>query len=183
MIFLEEPRVELLYKGTQVHVTFDKKDAAEIVNAFSGIKPGDEYDLTVKKRTGKRSLNANNYHWLLCEQIAKVLKTSKYQVHNQLLIDYGTDWLNAGEPIVVRMADNDSYMRSETVHYRPTDATDGKGRRYFILLLPSHLMDTAQMSALIDGTVNEAKELGIDTRTPDEIERMKQLWEAQTGHI
>lgn len=183
MIFLDKPNLELLYKGTKCTIWLDKKDAAEIVNTFSGIDTGAEYDITVKKRRGRRSLNANNYHWSLCEQIAKILKTSKYQVHNQLLVDYGTDWLDEDEKTVYAlMKDGDWYLRSETTHYRPTDATeDRKGTiyRWFVLLLPSHLMDTAQMSALIDGTVYEAKELGIDTRTPDEIERMKQQWGVQ----
>ena len=40
-------------------------------------------------------------------------------------------------------------------------------------------MDSKQMSELIDGTVSEADELGIETRTPDEIERMKALWATQ----
>lgn len=181
MIFLEQPNIELLYKGTNVHISFDKKDASAIAKLFSNLKLGEEYDIDLKKR-GKRSLNANNYHWMLCEQIAKVLKTSKYEVHNQLMIDYGTDWLDEeGSPVYVLMKDNGSYMRKETEHYRPTDAVeDRKGTwyRWFVLLLPSHLMGTKEMSELIDGTVSEAKELGIDTRTPDEIERMKQLWKA-----
>lgn len=186
MIFLEKPKVELLYKGTQVHMSINSKDAAEVVNLISGVQAGEEYDVTIKKRSARRSLNANNYHWSLCEQMAKALKTSKYSVHNQLMIDYGTDWLDAeGKRSYVMMRDDYNYLKSETIHYRPTDAVeDRKGTpyRWFILLLPSHLMNTAQMSALIDGTVNEAKELGIDTRTPDEIERMKSLWQAQTTH-
>jgi hypothetical protein len=32
------------------------------------------------------------------------------------------------------------------------------------------------MSRLIDGTVFEAKELGIETLTPNELERMKNEW-------
>ena len=32
------------------------------------------------------------------------------------------------------------------------------------------------MSRLIDLVVTEAKQQGIETLTPDEIERMKQLW-------
>lgn len=182
MIFLEHPNVELLYKGTQVRLRLDKKDAAGIVALFGGVKPGEEYEISIKKQSARRSLNANNYHWALCEQMAKVLKTSRYQVHNQLLIDYGTDWIDAnGKRSYVMMKDDDRYLRSEKTHYRPTDAIeDRKGTiyRWFVLLLPSHLMDTAQMSALIDGTVSEAVELGIDTRTPDEIERMKQQWGA-----
>ena len=180
MRVLERPNIELLYKHTKVGISFDKKDAKEIVKVFSDLKPDVEYDIVVKKR-GKRSLNANNYHWSLCEQMAKALKVSKYEVHNQLMIDYGTDWLDEdGDRVYVLMKDNDRYLRMETTHYRPTDATeDRKGTlyRWFVLLLPSHLMSTKEMSELIDGTVSEAKELGIDTRTPDEIERMKALWQ------
>lgn len=182
MIALEHADFELLYKYTKVKLTLDKKDASEIVNLFSKMKVGEEYDITIKKRS-KRSLNANNYHWQLCEQIAKALKTSKYEAHNQLMIDYGTDWLDdEGKQVYVLMKDNDKYLRKETEHYRPTDAVeDRKGTmyRWFVLLLPSHLMDSKQMSELIDGTVSEAQELGIDTRTPDEIERMKALWATQ----
>ena len=184
MKFLERPNIELLYKCARVTIDFDKKDNVQIVNLFGNLKIGDEYDIVIKKR-GKRSLNANNYHWLMCEQIAKVLKSSKYEVHNQLMIDYGTDWLDEdGNQVYVLMKDNDKYLRKETEHYRPTDAVeDRKGTmyRWFVLLLPSHLMDSKQMSELIDGTVSEAQELGIDTRTPDEIERMKALWESQQG--
>lgn len=180
MKFLVRPNVELLYKCAKVTIEFDKKDNVKIVNLFSNLKVGEEYDITIRKK-GKRSLNANNYHWMLCEQMAKILKVSKYEVHNQLMIDYGTDWLDeAGDRVYVLMKDNDRYLRKETEHYRPTDATeDRKGTlyRWFVLLLPSHLMNSKEMSDLIDGTVSEAKELGIDTRTPDEIERMKALWQ------
>lgn len=180
MRFLGMPIIELLYRGAKVSFELDKKDNVQIVNLFGNIKVGEEYEITIKKK-GKRSLNANNYHWMLCEQIAKILKVSKYEVHNQLMIDYGTDWRDEnGDPICVLMKDNDRYLRKETEHYRPTDAVeDRKGvwYRWFVLLLPSHLMSTKEMSELIDGTVSEAKELGIDTRTPDEIERMKALWQ------
>lgn len=179
MLLLEKPFIELLYKQTKVSISFDKKDAESIVKLFGNLKIGEEYDISVKKHA-KRSLNANNYHWMLCEQMAKILKVSKYEVHNQLMVDYGTDWLDEdGNQIYVLMKDNDRYLRKETEHYRPTDAVEnrkGTYYRWFVLLLPSHLMNTKEMSDLIDGTVSEAKELGIDTRTPDEIERMKQLW-------
>lgn len=184
MIFTEKPDIELLYKQARITLNLDKKDNKAIVDLFSGLKIGEEYDISIKKR-GKRSLNANNYHWALCEQIAKILKSSKYEVHNQLMIDYGTDWLDEdGNRVYALMKDNDRYMRMETEHYRPTDATEdrkGKIYRWFVLLTPSHLMDTKQMSELIDGTIYEAQELGIDTRTPDEIERMKTLWATQAS--
>lgn len=185
MIFLDNPKIELDYDSINLTLRINKKDGFDIVDALQDIRLGEEYDMTVKKRHGKRSLNANNYHWVLCEKMAKKLHVSKYEVHNQLMVDYGTDWLDeGGKHIYVMMKDNGSYLRSETMHYRPTDAVEdrnGTQYRWFILLMPSHLMDTAQMSALIDGTVADAKEMGIDVRTPDEIERMKQLWDTQAS--
>ena len=48
--------------------------------------------------------------------------------------------------------------------------------RAYIAVKCSHLYDSKEMSDLIDGTVEEAKSLGIETATPEEIERMKLLW-------
>ena len=36
--------------------------------------------------------------------------------------------------------------------------------------------DTKEMSVFIDGIVQEAEQLGIDTLPPAEIERLKGLW-------
>ena len=179
MIFIEKPDINLLYKYTEVIARLDKKDVEQIVTTLTHLKAGVEYDITIRERT-KRSLNANNYHWALVEKIAKVNGMSKYEAHNHLMQDYGTDWIDAeGKQVYVLMKDNDAYLRNETQHYRPTDATeDRKGTtyRWFVLLLPSHLMNKSQMASLIDGTVSEAKELGIETRTPDEINKLKAMW-------
>lgn len=40
----------------------------------------------------------------------------------------------------------------------------------------SHTYDTKEMSVLIDGTVADAKELGVETATPAEIAEMKERW-------
>ena len=180
MVILEKPTIELLYKGTQVHLSIDKKDAAGVVNTLSRLKPGTEYDVEIKERA-RRSLNANAYHWVLVGKIAEANGVSNAEVHNQLLCDYGEDWLDKdGKQTLVMMADTDAYRRMETMHYRPTDMVESRGSnkyRWFVLLLPSHLMDKAQMSRLIEGTVSEAKELDIETRTPDEIARLIATWE------
>lgn len=184
MILLEKPQIELLYKGTQVHLSIDKKDASRVVNTLGRLKVGTEYDIEIKERA-RRSLNANAYHWTLVNKIAEANGISNAEVHNQLLIDYGEDWMDAkGKQTLVMMADDDSYRRMETMHYRPTDMVEDRGNnrfRWFVLLLPSHLMDKRQMQRLISGTQEEARALNIETRTPDEIARMIAMWEASNG--
>ena len=53
---------------------------------------------------------------------------------------------------------------------------DGKTWVSYLMIKGSSEYDTAEMSHFIDRIVEEAKELGIETATPDELERMKQEW-------
>ena len=46
----------------------------------------------------------------------------------------------------------------------------------YIRLKGSSEMDSKEMSTLINGIVSECKELGIETITPNDIERMVQQW-------
>ena len=63
-------------------------------------------------------------------------------------------------------------------HFAPTSqrktGTDGMVYRAWKLLKPSHTYDSKEMSVLIDGIVSEAKDLGIETLPPSELERMMQ---------
>ena len=83
--------------------------------------------------------------------------------------------------MTVIMRDSIAWEKLDTIHLRPTTATrildDGKLYRVYIVMRGSHTYDTKEMSTLIDGVVQEAKELGIETMTPDEIERMKAAWQ------
>lgn len=182
MTLKEKADIEMMFGKARVTLTLDRINTDEIVNFFSRLKAGVEYDFIAKERA-RRSLNANSYHWVLVTKIAEACGISNAEAHNHLLADYGEDWLNEdGEPTYILMKDDDRYLKQETVHYRPTEHTeDRKGVRYrwFVLLLPSHLMDKRQMARLIDGTVSEAEAVGIDTRTPAEIEKLIQEWEVR----
>ena len=67
----------------------------------------------------------------------------------------------------------------EAVHARwiGMKEENGKEVNFYKIYRGSHTYDTKEMSYLIDGTVEEAKEHGIETMTPDELERMKQSWQ------
>ena len=45
-----------------------------------------------------------------------------------------------------------------------------------VLYYGSSTYDTAQMSRLIDNIIQDCKAQGIDTRTPEEVARMKEEW-------
>ena len=65
-------------------------------------------------------------------------------------------------------------MGEETLHAIPV-RYDGVATFYKIYR-GSHTYDTKEMSVLIDGTVADAKELGIETLPPAELQAMKERW-------
>ena len=52
------------------------------------LKQDKELTFEIKLWKNKRSLNANDYYWVLVNKIADVLKTSKEQVHLDMLKSY-----------------------------------------------------------------------------------------------
>lgn len=134
-------------------------------------------NIDIKEHRGKRSLNANAYFHVLVDKIADVQGVSHSEIHNQLIAEYGAVDMEVKNLI---LDDDIPWQKLDNLHLRPTTATkvmdNGKLYRVYIVMRGSHTYDTKEMSRLIDGTVSEAKELGIETMTPVEIERMKQLW-------
>ena len=64
--------------------------------------------------------------------------------------------------------------RKRSIHCIPVKYEDNA--TFYKVYRGSHTYDTKEMSLLIDGTVADAKELGIETITPAEIAEMKERW-------
>lgn len=136
--------------------------------------------VSLAKWSNRRSLDANAYHWVLVGKIAKVLGLSQNYVHNWMLRDHGQPQIVNGHLVPFYVPDTPDdmawAMETDQIHLRMTSnvVTDGEGNRLreCFIIRGSHTYNTEEMSALIDGTVQEAKLLGIETMTPEELERM-----------
>lgn len=132
--------------------------------------------------TEKRSLNANGYFHVLKDKIAQATCQSSTEVHNHLISEYGQLEIINDQLVPVIIRDDMDWRRLEGIHVRPTGhrktLDDGKMYQVCLVMRGSHTYDTKEMAHLIDGTISEAKELGIDTVTPAEKERMLRLWKA-----
>lgn len=127
-----------------------------------------EYE--VKEYKHKRSLNANAYYWVLVNKIADALNQSKEFIHLCMLKQYGQRY--------VLCVPYDTPIEN-LVKYYEQDGVRKQGDRLFKtynVYLPSSEMNTYEMSKLIDGTVEEAQSMGIETMTPDEIAHLKAMW-------
>lgn len=154
-------------------ITFEVKDKPEI---FDKTKDKD-LNIEIKEFKEKRSLNANSYFHLLADKIASITGVSHSEVHNQLIAEYG--YVDEEIRNIV-MDDSIPWQKFDSIHLRPTSHTkvmdNGKLYRVYIVMRGSHTYNKTEMSRLIDGTVSEAKELGIETLPPEEIERLKNQW-------
>lgn len=144
--------------------------------------PTGELEIDIKQYKEKRSLDANGYYWVLTNKIANALNTSTAEVHLNQLIKYGVidvDETGAARWCVMK----DGVKAPDGVYLQPTShivkmpGKDGEiiGRVY-IVYRGSHTYNTKEMATLIEGTIQDAQELGIDTITPDEKEKMLAVW-------
>lgn len=133
----------------------------------------------------KRSLDSNAYYWVLLSKLAEGLHISKPRAHNMMLRRYGQNLLIDGIKAYIRIPDTEKAekmaLEASTYHIRPTSQTvsgsDGVTYRTYVMLKGSSDYDTREMSELIDGLVSECKECGIETATPEELQRMLDLYD------
>jgi hypothetical protein len=130
----------------------------------------EKLSIEIKPFRAKRSLNANNYAWLLLTEIADALRASKEEIYLIMLKRYGQSELIS----VLSHIPIEHYVK----YYEEAGESklNGKLFKHYRVYKGSSEYDSREMSIFIDGVVSEAKELGIQTETPDEIARMKSLW-------
>lgn len=145
--------------------------------------------IELKAYRKKRSLDANAYYWVLCTKIADAIGQSMSWVHNDMLRKYGQIELIDGQAVYLILPDSESAEKcayeAQTYHIKPTSQVklgrDGEMYRTYMMLKGSHEYDTKEMSVLINGIVQEASDLGIETMTPDQIKEMMTLYEEHSA--
>ena len=149
-----------------------------------GIEDFDGKDLKIKvvKSTNPRSLNANAYFHVLCDKLRLKLGMSMAAMKNILITRYGQiEYLSDGVPLCYKTnAPVEYILELEDAHMKFKRMSDD-GAYMYIVYRGSHTYNTEEMSRLLEGTIQDAQEQGIETKTPDEIARLAALWGQQKG--
>lgn len=137
-------------------------------DGFDALKDA-EVEVTIKKWRAKRSKDANAYFHLLLNQIAQTTGQSDDEVKRHLVVAYGSLARDTNGNIVGIKLPAAVNVNSVYPYTRCYKTVEEEGRIYNCFLLFKHTsdMDTKEMAHLIDGTIQEARELGIDTDTPE----------------
>ena len=171
------------FRGKLNELSFDREGNNRItLTSFSDLR--NEFDdladkevtVIIKPYRKKRSLSANAYCWVLIDKIAESTGISKEEVYREAIKDIGgvssTICIQKGAAKIM----SDIWKRKGLGWQ--VDELDSKidGCVCLTLYYGSSCYDTKQMQALIDHVVQDAKSLGIETLTPDELERMVGRW-------
>lgn len=164
------------WRTGQMVITFSVNEEEVIKEHFDKLRGYDKLKIKAVRYTQRRSLDANAYFHVLVGKIADVLTISKAKAKNVLICKYGQpQLLPDGNIMVYKTNAPEEFMwEQESIHCIPVKYEDKA--TFYKVYRGSHTYDTKEMSVLIDGTVSDAKELGIDTATPAELAEMKERW-------
>lgn len=127
----------------------------------------DLWDIEWKVHRNKRSLDANNYAWMLMTKIGNALGMSKDEVYIHELERYG-------QLAFLMQVEHDTPIDTVGIYAKFLEYNGEKD--IYQVFRGSSTYDTKEMSAFIDGIVADAKELGIDTVPVVELEKIKKKW-------
>ncbi|MBR2385698.1 recombination protein NinB [bacterium] len=156
----------------------EQRDILAVQNELMNILPeikDKPYICELKQFRKRRSLDANSYFHVLVDKIAKQTKKSAEEVKVELNLDYGTiaqdeRGLKVGFKALEGIPIEQFVKYAKPIGY---EIEGGKKFIKYIVYKETHTLDSAEMAFLIDGVIQEAKQLGIETLTPAELETLK----------
>jgi hypothetical protein len=158
------------FKTNKPQLTLEINERNDFEMLVDDMRDKDKLSIEIKQYRQHRSLNANAYAWLLIGQISDIVRAGKDEIYLKLLKRYGQSELIS----VLSHVPVGSYVK----YYEEAGESklNGKDFTHYRVYKGSSEFDTREMSIFIDGVVSEAKELGIQTETPNQIAEMKARW-------
>jgi hypothetical protein len=154
-----------------------QQNIQEIAKLKEIIEKGKELKVDIKQYRNKRSLDANSYCFVLCQKIAEAIGNTKEFVYKQAIKQVGQFEIVPIKDIAVERWIE--AWESKGLGWQSEVIEDSKleGYKNTINYFGSSVYDTREMSLLLEEIVGQAKELGIDTISESEKEKLMEMWE------
>ncbi len=158
------------FKTGKPALTLEVNERSDFEALVDEMRDKDKLSIEIKQYRERRSLNANAYAWLLIGQIADAVRAGKDEIYLQCLKRYGQSELIS----VLSHVPIGNYVK----YYEEAGESklNGKDFTHYRVYKGTSEMDTREMSIFIDGVCSEARELGIQVETPNQIAEMKARW-------
>ena len=150
----------------------------DVLSNLEELKDAEKLNISLTRYYEKRSLDANGYFWQLVGQIAQKVKgKSKEDIYRSYIRETGAyEIIPIREDAIKRWSE---IWLGKGVGWLVEDigpCRNTPGYHNIKCYYGSSVYNTQEMSHLIDLVVQDCKELGIETMTPDEINKLKELW-------
>lgn len=168
--------LSLDFVSGKTKLTIEVNERQRLKVGYDELKDCEKLSIKIVKFREKRSLDANAYFWVLADKLAEKLNTTKEDIYRNIIKEIGgvseTVCIKneAVETLCQKWACNGLGWQVDTFPSKLPGCTN------VILYYGSSTYDKAQMSRLIDNIVQDCKAVGIETKTPEELERLKDLW-------
>ncbi len=172
----------------QIIAKFAFEDDRQTVASLKELE-GLKATIQAEKWQDRKSNQANAYLWVLCDKIAKAIGSTKDIVYEMCLKDAGVfEDKEVPRDTVKDYADFNKYRIIEPQYVFDAHCQKVEGLSVVDDVIEmvglrcwrgSHTYNKQEMSHLINEVVYQAKELNIETATPDELAHMVSIWEAR----
>ena len=134
------------------------------------LDPNKEYLCEIKEWRKPRSNDQNKMLWGIINKMAVELKTTDEELYLQMLKDYGVcDYMAIPEN-----SKNLNAILETLKYYEVIDSKLENVKKIKVFIGSSHY-DTKQMTRLIDGIIDECKQMGIYEEIKQDSEDLKSL--------
>lgn len=172
------PSIRFTLDG-KVEITFTTYKSA--LGGFEALK---DKDLSVKVTSfsKKRSLSQNAYMWVLLDELAKVLNTTKEELYRRYIQNYGVF-----EVLPIKNEAADRFRKNwakNGLGWFTDDLGESKlsGFTKLIAYYGSSVYNSTELSRVLNAIVDDCKEQGIDTMTMSDIMLLKNENDTEVNH-
>lgn len=162
--------------GGKPLITFEVNEYKDALNASQDFKD-DLVTIKVTKHKKKRSLDANALAWVLMDKIASKLRITKEEVYRNAIRNIGgvSETVCAKNEAVEKLC---AGWRSNGIGWQ-TETMPSKidGCTNVVLYYGSSCYDKEQMHRLLNNIIEDCRNLGIETRSPEEISSLLGGWQ------
>lgn len=149
------------------------------IDVVEQLKNVNKLNVELKKWYKKRSLDANSYCWVLCDNIAKELSkngiTTKEEIYKDAILQVGTF-----EPFIVQEKTFENFKRiweKQGLGFLVQEVSRKDKCVKVNCYYGSSTYDSKEMNLLIEILVQLAKSLNIETKSKAEIDSLLNEWD------
>lgn len=169
-------------KGKVISIARDMDGGVLLTTSLSGVNwhelesldKNTDYRIKIVKWAGKRSDSQNNYMWELTDQIAMKVGSTRDEIHAEHMQKYGL--LAEGSNTIPAYQEPEEAFppmpNGNRYYFKFLGQSEDMKWKSYKRIRGTHEYNTKEFSYFLDRVIEDAKELGIETLTPAELERM-----------